>query len=307
MYLTRMLVLTLVANMAIVQCLHAQDEDPIAMAKQFPPDCYQPSIALMAANWQLKQLDPLLAHYQTENAKAETSREMLDEELQSVKSQIPPELQNLDRDARSKLVGQALERLLEAQLELATLEASIKILTSKIKDSSIDEIQKLRLQEINIIIQSATSEANSVSKEYDRLKKLTESGVASASELSKARRLLEAATYEVEAAKMREKIELQRSKADYAKQIADKRLSVEPIKAKINAINEFLKRVSSANQRLSQIDRINRAQESKSRYLDRVSNELFELNRKKLELSSLKEIIEQQTSKKESKSDSSPK
>ena len=269
-----------------------QDSDPIEMARMYPPNMSLPDEAVASIDWQISQLQQLMATYAESRNSIESKIDVLDESIKSSREKIKTELQNLDAEGQSKLVARAMEKLLDAKLELATLESSLEILVQQMENKDGGKLQKLKEQEAQIEIETAKSRYELAATEYQKMKKLHESGSLNQQQLSRALTTSEIASLELKAAQTRASIERERAKAQTAQKISDYRFQIKPIQARIATLTEFLDSVSKSNKHISEIASLRRAQKLWMRDMELVASELFELSRKKIELETLRKLIQ---------------
>ena len=143
-----------------------------------------------------------------------------------------------------------------------------------------------------IEIETAKSRYELAATEYQKMKKLHESGSLNQQQLSRALTTSEIASLELKAAQTRASIERERAKAQTAQKISDYRFQIKPIQARIATLTEFLDSVSKSNKHISEIASLRRAQKLWMRDMELVASELFELSRKKIELETLRKLIQ---------------
>lgn len=267
----------------------AQIENTIENARKLPPDYVDSKLSAISLNWQIEQLDRLIGHY---NRSRNDSRQKIAEislRVSSLRKKIPQEIRGIDSEVRSRLMGKAMEKLLESKLDLVAMEATIDSLENELPKTS--SLQQHQIQEFEIEIEKAKKRYELAIKELEQAMKLKRTGSTSTQQFERSKASSEIAKLELQAAKQAKTIEAERLNAEAASLISKTRIGMSPIKAKIKATEKFLLMFSDSSEVLSDIDEKLRQKNLWQRDLEMISDVLFDLNREKLELETLKQLM----------------
>ncbi len=269
-------------------------DDPVEMVKTYPPATLaERTIAEVKASvvWQIEQLDAIIEeHVNSKDVNNQRITE-LEVSLDELRTRVRPEFRELDKQVRSQLVGNAIEKLLDAQLELAALEQTISILESK-SEPDLERADELQKMEWEIETQTAYQRYQLALSEHQKMKKLRDTGSMTLQQYERARVSTEIAKLEHEKAKARSALENERLKAEKANDLVQRRLAAAPLKSRIEAIKAFLDRVSHSAEASAKIAHVSRELEQLHRSSGGLDAEIFDLNRRKIELSTLQRLID---------------
>lgn len=265
-------------------------EDPLQDARNYPASFFKASEqALVSLNWQIDQLESLTETYL--KAKVEISQEMSmkTSKMEELYRQLPDQFGSADPGVLADLIGNAMKQRMELRLELVALEAQMAGHQENIKQEA--DLLQYRREEFAIATAKAAKLATLAEAELKKEKMLFDKGTLSRQQLLRATTSAEIAKMEFRAAEVREKVEMQRAKAAASSALADARLAMNPIKAKLKVIDEFLANFSVANKTGRRIDEHKRELELLHRDLELVAEQLFDLGRQQTELTSLKRLM----------------
>ena len=271
------------AGMALAQ------SDPLLDARNFPPNTYKTNEHFFSTlDWQIKQLDSLINKYSKSRNDIRESLAEMEISLENRTRQTPEEIRGLTSEVRSELIGDALKQLLDSKLELAALESRIK---TKQENDKSEQLSKLRQQELAIKTEKARKRYQLAVNEAEKTMQLRKAGSISEQQANRAKTSAEIAKLEHQAAVVSEKLEMEGAKARAAASIADSRMEIGPLKARIKIVEQFLKKISSANRLSREIENGKFAKDLLRKDLQLVAAQLFDLNRQKTELVSLRELM----------------
>ena len=272
-------------------------DEPLAEVRKYPPNMIKLSDEIPILEWHIEQLKPQIERYARRRDEISEKMTQLQIEIDHLNKKIPPEFRNIDKQVRSQLIGKALEKLLDAKLELTALQQTLEM-HEKEKEKLGGKVAALRQQEMQIETAVAKKRYELAKIESEKMSHLKNTGTLSVQQAQRAKYSAEIAMLEYENAKAREAIELERGRAEAANELAEARLSAVPVKAKIKTIEEFLERISESSATINLVEHRNREIELWRRDLEMVASELFELNRKQIELTTLKKLINDKVSEK---------
>ena len=264
--------------------------------KKYPPRLFKPSIvknSLDSLVWQLEQLEALNERYRASRDEIRKGIEKIDSQVKQLNREIPSQIGNLDNEIRSRLIGNAMQKKLDTSLKLVSLEETLQSLEKRFEENADKEAGSSRAAELQIATKMAYKRFELAQNEYDKLKKLQKTGSMSAQQTERAGRLAEIAQLEYRAAQMGAKVEEEDRRAEAATEIANLRTKVIPARAELNAIEVYLHKISEASEIIEKIEKLKYEKNLLFRDLEMVAERLFDLGRKKMELSTLRDLIQE--------------
>lgn len=272
----------------------AQDNNPIDIAKAFPPTLVDNhETALANIDWQLKQLKQSMEYYSgvCNSDRTELAKLVINSNVLFAK--LPMELRFTNEKVREELVGACLQELLSAKLEIASNEEMISQLSEELEKSQHEQadINRLEKEKQQLKIRAIESKYAQARDEFDRIKKLHDNGSLSDRELASSKNTLEIAGYELAQARLEMEIEIASRSSEIAQRLVEARIKIQPIKARAAAAEKFLNLYADSSDILSTIDSENRRIESIKTTIDEYVRKLSAVSDQIADLESLKQLI----------------
>ena len=220
--------------------------------------------------------------------------EELEHILGKLKKQAPSRLSSLNKEDRSDLASYAMRRYLDVKIELAALAKTIAALEAKAKKNEKSKVQKLESAELDFEVTSASERYQLAKLQRERNEKLWKRGTVNEIEFAKSKLTTKIAENELKAAQTRVSLEKARLQAANAELLADKRLELVPLKAKIEEIEAFFEALGDAGRFYSEVDSVNQMISDTRSEKNKIGDVLFELNREMVEIDSRLKQLESQ-------------
>ena len=275
----------------------AQERDPIDIARTFPPTYYKETeIALAQIDWQLQHLK------QTTRKRTRAFQkfgEISAGELRHTKElaeSLPVELRYANQEVRADLIGACLRELLSARLDVASNEEIISQLSKELEKAKLEraegDVGRLKKESQQLKIHAAELKLSLVKKEYDQNKKFYTKGAKTRQEADRSQYALQIAEHELAQAKIEMEIENASRVNEIAQRLVEARIESQPIKARVEAAEKFLKLFSDSADAINRIDEHNRIYESIEEYSESFNRKMWASYDQIAELESLKELME---------------
>lgn len=287
--------LVLVVGMLLASAMAtAQDSESMQLLRKYhPKHLTQDHVeeALASIGWQLKQLSAVQDTYRKSRDEISANISSLGAKIGELQKSLPPAVRFLDDEGRSTMASRATEQLLEARLELASLKSLVAQLESAMTErpDTASEVQKLELE---MQQKAARSRLELAKSDYDAVSKQAKAQLASNRELQRARYGLEIAEAEFAIAAKKAQMINATASADTAKRLADVRVEVQPVDARIKTLEEFLLTLHQAAETIGEIKQLQRQQELWHKDLALVAQELFDATSRAIELRTFQSLVE---------------
>lgn len=155
-------------------------EDPLEMAKTYPPRLLGKNINetnLTSIDWRLELKQDLLERLEHKMNAAAAELEAFSEKLDQLNSQLPVEVRFVDKSVRARLVGKAMEEMLDSRLDLATHESFMKQLQSMLAEEKNTKQSRLVQQQSQMAIGAAKLKLSVAESQYAQSKKTRGKGL----------------------------------------------------------------------------------------------------------------------------------
>ena len=283
-----------------VNIAHCQDKAVLESESGNGPKTNR-SLDLRVANdltahleFQLNRIKPLVITYESQYEEKLKRIEELEHILGKLKKQAPSRLSSLNKEDRSDLASYAMRRYLDVKIELAALAKTIAALEAKAKKNEKSKVQKLESAELDFEVTSASERYQLAKLQRERNEKLWKRGTVNEIEFAKSKLTTKIAENELKAAQTRVSLEKARLQAANAELLADKRLELVPLKAKIEEIEAFFEALGDAGRFYSEVDSVNQMISDTRSEKNKIGDVLFELNREMVEIDSRLKQLESQ-------------
>ena len=242
----RFLLFGLLYFMLLSTNVFAQD-DPIDLVRTYPPEMLsekQATTGMGAIKWQLEQKQSLLQAYQLRLDQWKKEVLILRHVIEDLKSDLSPEIRILDKDGRSRLVGKLMEERIDGALEMATRKKAIELLERE-DTGTMSPQSKFQKSDLEGRLKVAGLKLNTAEAEAEEVAKLASKGYKTQSEGRMAAYTREIAQLEFEAVRNQLVLQSNEGKVESAKRIADERVQLEPIKARMMAADLYLNKFTT--------------------------------------------------------------
>ncbi len=210
-------------------------DDPIEKAKTYPPGILSENdnkLSVAVLNWQLLRLDTMLELSRASMADINSKIENKKSELKAVLAQLPVSHRSLDSSARSQLAGKVLEQIIEAKLDVKTIESSIAALDEALKEENANLNSPKNSEHA---LKAAALKLAVVKKEYEETIRLFEKGSKTSSDRNLAQYNLQLSELELSKAKLSAQNKRSAKSSELASQIVQHRIQHKAAKARIAA------------------------------------------------------------------------
>ncbi len=288
------LVLVLTAISAVSTQAFGQD-DPIELAKTFPPSELTSAVNeanLRAIDWQLKRKVFLGEQYRVSLHKINREIEEQESKVEHLAGKIPAEVRFVDAEVRSRLVGKMMEQLIDARLDLATQAATIESLQERMnrdRDMKSAVAKNIRV-DLEFAVQAAQKKYQISMLESKKTARLVQSGSKSDSDRMMAQYTADISKLEFEKATRKLK-NADSPDSKFANHLADTRIGIEPVKARIMAAEKFLHTFSESARLNDAIDKARRSISYREKDKQIVTRELTLIGREAEELGALRSLV----------------
>ena len=290
---SKLIVLLVLSAMTTVgsQAL-GQLHDPIEKARIFPPSELTTSeneTNLRAIDWHLERKVHLVKQYRVSVDRIKKELLKLSTEAEHLANEIPSEIRFVNAEVRSRLVGKAMEELLNARLNLAT---------QTVTHTLLEQLHKTKLStgnsnrgELEINVKAAEMKLNVARIVAKKTANLSSKGLKSESEKAMSQYTADIAELELERAKQKLK-QGDSSDSELAKRLANSRIEVEPIKARVVAAEKYLKSFSDSAQIHREIEKVQRVLDNLGTDWKIVMGESNAISREVEELKVLRSLVQ---------------
>lgn len=281
-------ILLLGSNLALAQ-------KEIEEARNYPPgflDSKSLEMNNQIIDWRIEQLASLQNTYRHSIEKIAAIVDRSTELSEAYSNELPVEIRFTNEETRSRLVGKLMESILDAKLDLATREKEIEILTSRLEQkTSHDSKRELEIERAKNAVRAAELKVAVSESEFSKVRKLGKEGLRPSGETEMAQYAYELSRLELEQAKSELELLSNMQKVEVANEVAQQRVAIEPIKARIAQAETLLQTFSQSADVITKIRSENRKIElyEKDRHL--VAEQLTNISREMQELKLLKRSI----------------
>ena len=273
-------------------------QDPLGQIRDYPPNMLAKDeirIAIASMDWQLKREEVIQQVYRQRREQITDRLKAFEDQMEQLKSTIPASVRFLDTHGRSSVADRATERLLEAKLELVSLETRIHQLELAMNKEKNEPTDKLRVMELESEVKTALLNLQAAKSEFDHTRNLAEKKFTSSQDLERDKIAMEIAEAQYELA--RQKSRISSSSTEIAKQLSDARVELAPIRAKIETLDQFLRQLFEASETFARVKRLQREHELWQKELATVADALAKSSKTSTELLAFKQLIQQERGK----------
>ena len=252
---------------------------------------------LASIEWQLLQQRTLETSYQKSRREITKAIAESEADAQELRKLIPMSIRFLEKAERSRLMSNAMQQLLDTQLELATVQAAVKAMESKLAEGpgATGKLGELRRQELQLEIEHHLQSYKHAAKDYETYVALRKGGSPVLEQEREALMARDLAKFEAEAARMRLKIEQERSQAEAAEILSKERLAKAPLEARKLVVEEFLKNFEKSAEVIAKLESVQQRRAFWQKDLELVAAKLFEITFRIERLESLRSAIAKRT------------
>ena len=252
--------------------LSAQDSNEVDTIRNYPPNLIvkdQVDVALMSIKWQQKRLQNRLNELKKGKKKFTSEIENLQDERDALTESLPAELRMLDQATRSQLIGNAMQKMLAAKLEIAAKKSTLEEIGKKLDGTKADDsanisgqikekVSKLNENNLQAAIDVARAKIEEAEANYANSKKLVSKGLVTQMEMKRSEVALQIALSELRAAQSQLEIQKLNERADSAKEMTAARLELAPLEAQLKTLEDFLRSLSSSSDVFRKTDKLDR-------------------------------------------------
>ena len=263
--------------------------------RNYPPGVVskgETGLAVTTLRWRLKQQAALQQAYKMSREKLSARLEAYDKQVAELSQSLPTSIRFLDAGGRSATTDWAAKQLLEAQLQLVSLESMVRQLELSMAqkaDEPTDGITSLK-QETEI--KTAKLRMDSEKANIQKLQMLVKRGFTNNAELVQAKHAYEIAKAEYELEVQTKK--LSRAAGEIAQQLSSLRIEIAPIEAKIKTLEDFLQMLDKASNDIARIIAMQRGRKLFEKEFSTISEAIFESDQESLRLRTFLELVEKE-------------
>jgi hypothetical protein len=270
--------------------------DAIIKSLQSPPDSMDEdtnSGALRIMEWRLTQISALQQSYQAQLEEQEIKARITVDRVSQASKTVPIELRYLDNEARSAYAARLVGLILDLRLELATHEVLLEELQNAEPDETAADQKFLEMQQsqLKLEIDNAKLKVSTAETDFESAEEAFRNGTSPRADGVRKSNELAIARNELDNAMRQFELATESIKAERAKALADHRLAMAPLLARLKIANVALDEYEKTAPVFDTIESLRREREFAFSNRDGIAEALGLIRREEAELNVLKQLI----------------